>query len=643
MPFDYENALKQMPHAPGIYIMRDVRGTIFYVGKAKDLNKRLRQYFTGNDERAFVYLLDEILDKIDIILTGTEQEALILEAGYIKKFRPRYNILLKDDKEMLQLRIDLREEWPRVEVVRKRKKDGAHYFGPYPSAVTCRRSLNVLNRYFVLRTCKDTFFKNRVRPCLQYEIRRCMAPCTIAVEREVYLQRCREAMLFLAGKFGDLLALLQSKMEEASQRMAYELAASYRDQIAAIRSIGEEQRVVQRERVNQDYVAVYVEAETLVLVVMMVREGRLMHMEHYTTHLKHDTMLEVSLQILVHHYQRFMNYPRELIVEEALMSESELLHETLKTLGGVQVAVLCPKRGGRLNLLKTAQANAVQQYIETQHSSLGDVLGKLEKSLSLSRYPHRIECYDISNLQAGAIVASMTVFMEGVLDASRCRTFKLREGMGQNDFLSLYEVITRRLRYLDRSLEDTQGAEQEISAMGQVESELLDKEEERYSSFSESPDLMLIDGGKGQLGVAMEAVKNQRLEGAFDIRAIAKARVEDEEEGKDLSHSPERIFFPHEDLSLILPQDSPELLLLVRVRDETHRRAIGFHRKRRDTQVMRGALDAIAGVGPKRKALLLKMYGSVKQIGMQSVESLVQDAGLPRGVAERIHEALGNE
>ncbi|MFA5624269.1 MAG: excinuclease ABC subunit UvrC [Bradymonadales bacterium] len=672
MSFDFESALKTVPASPGIYIMRDQRGTIFYVGKAKDLQKRLRQYYTGHDERAFVSLLDEILNKIDVILTSSEQEALILEASYIKKFRPRYNIVLKDDKDMLQLRIDLRDEWPRVDVVRKRAKDGAHYFGPYPNAATCRRSLSALNRYFMLRTCKDSYFKNRVRPCLQYEIRRCMAPCVLDVDRQAYLQRCREAMMFLSGKYSDLLELLEKKMLDASERLAFELAASYRDQILAIQAIGEEQKMVQKKRVNQDYVAVYHEGETIVLVVMMVRDGRLMHMEHYSTRSRHDSKIDVSLQILVHHYQRLMNFPRELIVEEFLLEQSDLLQSTLKVLGSSSVSIISPKRGTRLKLLQTAQTNAMHQLREAKQTSLASVLAGLQERLSLSRYPHRIECFDISNLQAGAIVASMTVFIEGVLDASRCRSFKLRDSLGQNDYLSIYEVVARRVKYLakhsqevelgqenggdlalDEGISDEDEIEQQDLKKNTVPKDdagrvhlridLESKKIDAISSFLEPPDLMLIDGGKGQLSSAYQAIKDAGMLGQFDLCSIAEGRVENLPQNLDPSHSPERIFFPHKEGATILSQDSAENLLLARIRDETHRRAIGFHRKKRDSEFMRSVLDDIPGVGAKRKSRLLKLYGSVREIAKQSIESLCKDAGLPLSVAQAVLDALSTD
>ena len=620
--FDHEAALSKIPHDPGVYLMKDTRDQVIYVGKAKNLHKRVSQYFSGHDDRAFVSQLGDLLGRIDVIITTTEREALILEAGLIKNYRPRFNVILKDDKDMPQLRIDMREEWPRVEIVRRRRKDGAHYFGPYPSGQACRTTLAVLNRHFMLRTCREAVFKNRVRPCLQYEIHRCPGPCVLQCNHEEYLQHCRDAELFLSGKFDTLRQSLTQRMMDASEALAFEQAASYRDQLRAVEAVCESQKIVQKSPVNQDFWACDGTPELRAFVVMIVRGGRLQHLQAYEARDNLSAIEDILCQIMVHHYQTFENFPSEILIDPMFAPVAELLTTTLGDLAQRKITVTMPQRGIKSELMATAYANAHQQFVQRRTSEEA-LLERVQKSMHLTRYPHRIECYDISNMQGEQIVAAMVVFIEGRLDTSRCRTFKVNTTSGQDDFGSLNEVLSRRLRYLIQNPD-----------------EIDIRPYER--SFCEMPDLLLIDGGHGQVHAVCDAVKSAGMLGAFDIVGIGKARVQsDSYAQKTVEHSPERLYYPDEPEPLILDQSCDEILLMAHIRDETHARAIGFHRKKRDDARLHNKLDDIDGIGPKRKARLMQKYGSTREIARQNPENIAKTAGVSLDMARKILEWLG--
>lgn len=620
MAFDYEHALARIPDNPGVYLMIDERETVIYVGKAKNLNKRVRQYFTGHDERAFVSILDQFLNRIDVIITHTEREALILEAGLIKRYRPRFNVLLKDDKDMPQLRIDLHEPWPRVEIVRRRKKDGAHYYGPYPDARACRKSLDVINRYFHLRSCRDAVFKNRSRPCLQYEIHRCPAPCVFDINRDDYLNHCKDAEMFLSGKYTDLTKELETRMNDAAEQLAFEQAASYRDQIKAIHAIRESQKIVQKMPVNQDFWAVDGAESFRAVVVMMVRDGRLQSMQTYEAHDSVSELSELLPPIMVNHYQMFEDWPREIILDPSFQNIADLLSATFSDMARKKIILSFPQNGIKAQLLSVAYTNAHQQFIQ-RRTNEDNLLERVQHTLNLSHYPHRIECYDISNMQGGQIVAAMVVFIEGRLDTSRCRTFKIKSTNGQDDFGSLNEVLSRRLRYLTHKPDN-------------------DNVRENEQSFCEMPDLLLIDGGHGQVHAVCDAVELANMRGAFDIIGIGKARMQDENDCHEIEHSPERLYYPNVPDPLILDQSAPEILLMAHIRDETHARAIGFHRKQRLAAGMHSQLDDIDGIGPKRKAALLKTFGSIKEIAAHTPQAITDATGIPLSIAQKLLENL---
>ncbi len=625
--FDHHAALQHIPSAPGVYLMVDRKDRIVYVGKAKDLKARVRSYFSGSDPRPFVALLGRLLKAIDVVLTGNEKEALLLESTLIKRHRPRFNFMMRDDKDMLQLRVDPGEAWPKVRVVRKRRQDGASYFGPYPSAGSCREVLHLLNRYFKLRTCREQVFRNRSRPCLQYEIGRCSAPCVGLVERESYLRDVNAAMLFLGGKHATLIARLQEKMEAAAMALAYEQAAHLRDQIAAIRRVRQRQEVVQEAGLDQDVFALHREGERVSVAVMIVRDGRL---EGVESHHARDQLTEdadIMVQVALQRYRAGYVLPQEILFDRKLAALAAL-RSLLEDVAGRRVGLRSPKRGAGARLVQMAVRNAEQQFIQhfTRERDEERVLMGLQKSLALGRLPRRIECFDISNLQAGAMVAAMVVFVDGKPAPRHYRSYKIRDVRGQDDYSALYEVILRRFRRIADGLE---GADAPV--LGE---EGLRQEGE--------PDLVIIDGGKGQLRAALEALEALALGGRYDVIALAKGRpLGGGSQEEEVTHSPERVFLPGQSEPVVLGQRSDEVFLLQRVRDETHRRAIGHHRLVRGKEGMGSRLDSVEGVGAKRKAALLRAFGSVRGILGATDEGVAAAAGISLALAQRVRDALG--
>lgn len=611
MLFDHEAKLAFIPHEPGCYLMKDKKSRIIYVGKAKDLYRRVRSYFRASgDTRPFVKQLPHILSDIETIITANEKEALILENTLIKMHKPRYNILLKDDKTYASLRVDTRHEWPRVEVVRKPKTDQAHYFGPYSSGHAVRSTLNVLNRHFQLRTCTDSTLKNRTRPCLQYQIKRCPGPCVFDIDRDEYMRHVREALLFLEGRGDELVTQLEEKMFAASEEMEFELAAHYRDQIASINQILQKQRVVTAEDIDRDAYGFYREGEAGVIQIMFVRHGKL---EGTQAHPFKDQAVddaELLSSFMNVYYNSGRHIPDEILLPFDLEGEErQAFEEILTELKEKKVRMRRPRRGARRALVETSNTNAEHAFQEKhdQEERAQDLLEKLQSRLRLRNFPARIECYDISNFQGAPIVGSMVVFHDAEPARKQYRSYKMKAVTSQDDFASMHELLTRRLRRVAEGEDD-------------------------------APDLIVIDGGKGQLGQAVAVLEDLGL-GEIDVIGLAKSRVDKSGfDDEDVTRSPERVFKPGRKNPIVLKQNSAELYLLQRVRDEAHRRAITFHKKLRRKRNLRSSLDEIPGVGKVTKRDLLRHFGSLKKIKAASVDELLDVQGVGRKTAEAIHE-----
>ncbi len=603
MAFDPETDLDRLPTSPGVYLMRDATGSIFYIGKAANLRTRLRQYFGAtSDRRLFVSFLDRLLVDLEVVLTSNEKEALILENELIKRHQPRFNVELKDDKSFLHLRLDDRAEWPRIDVVRRPRKDGARYFGPYHSASKIRETLKLVERHFQLRNCDELTFKNRIRPCLQHQIGRCPAPCVLPVNRESYLQAVADVSLFLQGRRSELVNELRQKMEASAVDLDFEGAARYRDQVRAIEGSLERQEIVRGAEIDQDIFGIYREGSHVELAAIFVRGGRLRGSRTFSFSNQEAPEDELWGSFLNVYYHGGNELPDEVLVP--LRPDGlEALSERLVELKGRKCVVRVPLRGGARRLLEMATKNAEQAFFQARRAEAVQdaALVKLKDRLRLANLPFRIECYDISIFQGAAAVGSRVVFEGGLPKRADYRHYKIRGVTGTDDFEMMREVLTRRLR---RGLEE-----------------------------GDLPDLIVVDGGKGQLGVALAVAADLGLVGV-DIIGLAKARIIEGALDADggVKHSSERVFLPGRKDAIPLRPRSDELHLLTRLRDEAHRFAITFHRSVRGKATLRSVLDEIKGVGPSRRRALLRAFGSVKGL----LEATEEDLGRVEGIGARL-------
>ena len=569
--FDWQAKLDIIPHKPGCYIMHDRKGKVVYVGKAKDLKNRVRSYFQASgDQRAFVRGLPNVLGDIEVIITNSDKEAMILENTLIKQHQPRYNVRLKDDKNFLSLRIDMNHPWPRVEVVRRQKRDGARYFGPYHTAKSIRRTLNVLNRHFQLRTCPDSVLGSRQRPCLQYQIKRCPAPCELEVE----------------------------------------LVAHYRDQIASIEKALERQQAVSTEWVDRDVFGLHREGDKISIQVMWVRGGKLEGARSFGQSNQEFPDAEVLSSFLNQYYASGNLIPKDLLLPFELgEGEADAFEELLSEMKGERVYVRIPQRGAKRALVETAMQNARQSF-EDQHDKEArnqDLLEKLQQRLALQQIPQRIECYDISNFMGKQIVGSMVVFEDGLANKAEYRHYKMKEVTSQDDFASMREMLARRFKKV---------AEGE----GPI------------------PNLVVIDGGRGQLAQAVTVLEDL---GIYDIDVVSLAKARVDKVGfsdSEVTRSPERVFLPGRKNPVILRQNSAELYLLERLRDEAHRFAITFHKSQRRKETLRSVLDDIPGVGQKTRKDLLRHFGSLTKIRAATETELREVPGIGASTAKTILE-----
>ncbi|MGZ6028488.1 MAG: excinuclease ABC subunit UvrC, partial [Myxococcaceae bacterium] len=464
-----EEKLERLPTAPGVYLMKDAGGEVIYVGKAVNLRSRVRSYFgRSSDTRAFIPFLESVLADVDTVVVSNEKEALLLENELIKRHQPRFNVLLKDDKNFICLRLDPSGEWPRLEVVRRFKRDGAMYFGPYASASSIRETLRIINRYFQLRTCSDHVLHHRKRPCLLHQIGRCPAPCVYDVSRAEYAESVREVALFLEGKGGELIEALRARMKAAAQALRFEQAARLRDQLFAIERSLERQKIATTEPIDQDVFGYHREADRLVIYVLYVRQGRLNGGQAFPFTGQEFPDEELLGSFVNLYYGEDNVLPDEVLLPLRPEGGPEPLAELLTEKRGRRVRVLVPQRGEKLRLVEMSAANARQALLDQRRSrdELEKVLERLKDRLNLTSLPRRMECFDISHFQGSSIVASQVAMTEGELDRARYRRFRIKSVQAQDDFASMYEVVSRRLR---RGLEG-----------------------------ADLPDLLVIDGGKGQ-------------------------------------------------------------------------------------------------------------------------------------------------
>jgi excinuclease ABC subunit C len=584
--------LEQLPTRPGVYLFKDARGQVLYVGKARVLRDRVRSYFQASRPLEFhkARMIDEISD-LDLVVTDSEMEALALENNLIKRHKPPYNVRLRDDKNHPYLKLTLAEEYPRLYVVRRPSDDGNAYGGPYIPASLGRRTAGLVRKLFGIRSCKETLNGRRPRPCLQHQIGRCLAPCVEAVcTLERYRRSCEDARLFLEGRTDEVVRRLQGEMEQAAAAERYEEAASLRDQVQALQRMEAPQKITTTEIEERDLVAAHVEGERAAVQAWSVRDGKVVAREGFL--LDRLTEPELALATTVQQYYASGRYvPREVLVPEPI-PDAELLAAWLAARRGSAVAIRVPQRGEKLRLLELVARNARLAFeLEWKHprKQSQEILRSLRDLLDLEVEPQRIECFDISNIQGSDVVASMVVFEGGVPKKSDYRKFRIRSVSGApDDFASMREVVTRRYERL-------------------------------LGEGKEMPDLVLIDGGPGQLGAAVSALEAIGL-GDQPVASLAKRE--------------ELLFVRGRADPIALPRASPVLQLVQRVRDEAHRFAIGYHRQARKSRTLHSELDEIAGVGPARRRKLLSAFGSLRGVRGASQAELATVVG--RATAARI-------
>ena len=588
--------LKLLPDSPGVYIMKDAHGKIIYVGKAIVLKNRVRQYFQSSRNQApkVRAMVSHVAD-FETIMTANEVESLILEANLIKKHRPRYNIRLKDDKSYPYVKVTVQEEYPRVFITRRVLRDGARYFGPYTNVTALRDSLKLLKRLFPLRTCRTM----PDRPCLEYHIKRCLAPCVGKVTEEDYRTMIRAVLLFLEGRTDDVERELEHRMNLAAEAYHFETAARLRDQLSAVRKAAERQNIVTGAG-DQDAVGMARSAAGVCVQIFFIRGGKMIGREHFLLRgSEEESDADILRAFLEQYYNQATFVPREVLLPCAIdAAGQEIIERWLaEKKGGGKVVLLTPQRGTKRDLVMMATGNA-EKFLadEETRRSLADeqtlgAVAELGRYLGLKHPPHRMECFDISHNQGQETVASMVVFEDGMPKKSDYRRFKIKSAEGKpDDFLSMREVTTRRY-------------------VGLSEEEL--------------PDLIIIDGGKGQLSSALEIIRNEAGHKNVPVVGLAKQF--------------ELVFTEGNSEPIELPRRSPSLYLIQRIRDEAHRFAITFHRKLRGKRNLVSVLDHIVGVGPKRRESLRMHFGTLDKIKAASVDELAAAPGMNRSAAEAVY------
>ena len=613
-----ESKLKNLPEQPGVYLMKNSEGQIIYIGKAVSLRNRVKQYFKPAGHYGKVGAMVANVADFEYILTDTEVEALILESNLIKKHRPKYNILLKDDKHYPFIQVTTGEDYPRIFLTRRIGKDNHRYFGPYTSAWAVRETIEVIKRVFPIRTCNRTIREGQPpgRPCLNYYIGQCSGPCLGNVKKADYQEMIKDVLRFLEGKQEDLLDEFRLKMADAAENLQFEKAASIRDKIRAVEKILETQKIMSTTMVDQDIFACCQEGNETAIEIFMIRNGKLIAAEHpiieETGGMEEKEVLGSYIKLF---YADAVLIPREIILQEDI-EDREAIEKWLTEKKGNRVYLRRPQRGEKHKLVQLAYKNAeealhtFQRKAEREQARTKGAIQDLQEALYLANPPLRMECFDISNTQGANSVASMVVFIDGKPAKKEYRRFRIKTVEGPNDFASMSEVVERRFR---RGLE---------------ERNQLDGEGKAYSlgKFSDFPDLVIIDGGKGQLGAALLSMEKLGVD-HIPVFGIAEEF--------------EELYAVDGEEPIILPRNSNALQLIQRLRDEAHRFAITYHRSLRDKNNIHSVLQDVPGIGPKRMKSLLRTFGSVEGILKADLEELTAVKGMSRKAAEEVKRYLG--
>ena len=592
-----------MPNSPGVYLMKDAEGNVIYAGKAANLKHRVQSYF-GRKPR-LPFKLQQMVDRVndlEFFVTNSEQEALILELNLIKRHHPCYNVRLKDDKTFPYLKIDLNEDWPRVYITRRLEENGARYFGPFASAKSVRQTLKMIKGIFPFRSCNKPITGTDPRPCLEYHIHHCLAPCIGATTKEEYAEVINQVIQFLEGKEEMVVQELEKKMKQAAEALNFEQAAILRDQIEAVEKVIEGQRIATMVRGEQDVIAFAEDRDQAYVQVFFIRGGKLIGRDNF---ILQGTRSESSQQIMTSFIKQFYSSAASippLLLLQHPAEDKAIIENWLGKKRGARVRIQVPHRGNKKQLVDIVAENARQglELLKIKQLAapavLETALAEIQKELRLPDLPLRMEAYDISNISGTAAVGSMVVFEKGMTKPAHYRRFRIKTVAGANDYAMLQEVLKRRF-----------------------------KKSSETGSWATLPDLVLIDGGKGQLSAALEAMREM----GADTVPVASLAKESEE-----------IFVPQKAESTRLPLSSPGLQLLQRLRDEAHRFALGYHKKVHKKEVFASALDNIPGIGPKRKRALLKHFGSVEAIKEASAEELASVKGMSQKLAQKLKEYL---
>lgn len=598
--------LKSIPQSTGVYLLKNEKGRSIYIGKAKNLRSRISSYLNegeGVQRPQIVYLMQEVVD-VDYFVTRNEREALVLENSLIKQKKPRYNIRLRDDKNYLSLRLDPRETFPRLSLTRRVLKDGAIYYGPFASADALKKSKRLIHKIFPLRDCTDEKFRRHsARPCLNYYMGLCLGPCAGKSGEEGYRDVVDRTRMFLKGEKKQIIKLLKDSMGKASDEMRYEDAASYRDQITLLEKNLEAQMFVTPSTKDKDVVGFYREGGRVEFSILFFRGGSLVDRTTYSFKNALGEDNEILEEFLSQFYGGNRFVPKEIIVPLKVESSRDI-EIWLSEKQGRKVRISTPERGEKVKEVELANRNSLESFQRKYSEELKEfsLLERIKASLHLNRLPILIECFDISNTQGATAVASMVKFENAALAKEGYRKFKIKNVEGPNDYASMHEVLSRRLSRADQD-------------------------------GWEVPDLILIDGGKGQLNIARQVISEIGYEGKVDLASIAKGRQEGESD---------KIYIYGRKNPIMFSKNSEALFLLMRIRDEAHRFAITFHKKLRGKRALVSELDGVPGIGAKRKKELIKHFGSISKIKEGSVDEIASVAGLNKTLAEELKRHLSH-
>lgn len=618
--FDIEEELKKLPDSPGVYIMHDSRDAIIYIGKAVSLTKRVHQYFQASHNEGIrkAQMVKQIA-RFEYIITDSELEALVLECNLIKEHRPKYNTMLRDDKTYPYIRVTLGEDFPRVLFSRQQKKDKSRYFGPYTSAGAVKNTIDLINKLYQLRTCSRNLPRDtgKERPCLNYHIHQCNAPCQAYISKEEYRERISQAMEFLNGNYAPIIKNLEEKMLEASENMEFEKAIEYRELLSSVKQIAQKQKITHTDGEDKDIIAIAADDRDAVVQVFFVRDGKLIGRDHFYVKIgNEDTKGQILTTFMKQFYSGTPFIPREIMLPQEI-GERGILEEWLSLRRGGKVRIRIPQKGMKEKLVELAQKNAKlvlaqdREKLKREEGRTIGALKEIEKLLDMEDL-HRVEAYDISNINGFETVGSMIVYEKGKPKRSDYRKFKLRTVTGPDDYASMYEVLTRRFTH------------------GMKEQAVLEEKElsKEYGSFTRFPDLIMMDGGRGQVNICLKVLEELKL----NIPVCGMV--------KDDNHRTRGLYFNN--VEIPIDRSSEGFKLITRIQDEAHRFAIEYHRSLRSREQVHSVLDDIPGIGPSRRKELMKKYQSLDAIKAAAVEDLADTCSMNEKAALAVYQFFHN-